>query len=103
MLLHCPPVIMYIALLQDCDEGDMLVHIAVGSNSLFPCRSYLCTGFDCYVVQEPCAMCAMAATLARVRRICYTIANSAQCMLGGAIKLHGQTSFNHTTKFSICL
>ncbi len=40
-------------------------------------------------------MCAMAATHARVRRICYSIADRAQGTLGGALKLHGQTSLNH--------
>jgi tRNA-specific adenosine deaminase 3 len=86
---------MYVALFQDCDAGDTLVHIAVEPNSPLRRRSYLCTGFDCYVVQEPCAMCAMAATHARVRRICYSIVDSEQGMLGGAIRLHGQTSLNH--------
>lgn len=65
------------------------------SSANHPLKSYLCTGFDCYVVQEPCAMCAMAATHARLRRICYSTMDSAQGMLGGAIKLHGQTSLNH--------
>jgi len=95
LLLHCHPKIMYVALFQDCDAGDTLVHIAVEPNSPLRRRSYLCTGFDCYVVQEPCAMCAMAATHARVRRICYSIVDSEQGMLGGAIRLHGQTSLNH--------
>ncbi len=95
LMFHCHPVIIYIALFQDCDAGDTLVHIAVEPNSPLCRRSYLCTGFDCYVVQEPCAMCAMAAAHARLRRICYSIVDSTQGMLGGAIKLHGQTSLNH--------
>ena len=88
-------MIVYVALFQGCDAGDTLVHIAVEPNLQLRCRSYLCTGFDCYVVQEPCAMCAMAATHARLRRICYSLMDSAQGVLGGAIKLHGQTSLNH--------
>ncbi|DBA98649.1 hypothetical protein WJX77_010540 [Trebouxia sp. C0004] len=71
-----------------------LQHIAASSTN-HPLKSYLCTGYDCYMVQEPCAMCAMAATHARVRRICYSIVDSAQGMLGGAFKLHGQISLNH--------
>ncbi|DBA68567.1 TPA: hypothetical protein ACH3X2_14320 [Trebouxia sp. C0005] len=71
-----------------------LQHNPVSSTN-HPLKSYLCTGFDCYVVQEPCAMCAMAATHARLRRICYSIVDSGQGVLGGALKLHGQTSLNH--------
>ena len=65
------------------------------AKSVLLCRSYLCTGFDCYVVQEPCAMCAMAATHARLKRICYSIADTQSGVLGGSYKLHGQTSLNH--------
>ena len=45
----------------------------------------------------------MAATHVRVRRIWYSIVGSEQGMLGGALKLHGQTSLTTTTKFFICL
>ena len=40
-------------------------------------------------------MCAMAATHARLRRVCYSVVDDEQGMLGGAFKLHGQTSLNH--------
>ena len=32
---------------------------------------YLSTGYDCYVLEEPCAMCAMALVHSRLRRIIY--------------------------------
>ena len=75
-----------------------ILHVDMDYNThvgLVMCRSYLCTGFDCYVVQEPCAMCAMAATHARLRRMVYCLPDGRRGALGGAFKLHGQKSLNH--------
>lgn len=58
-------------------------------------RSYLCTGFDCYVVREPCAMCAMALVHSRVRRVIYAARDAAGGALGGQFLLHAQRSLNH--------
>lgn len=58
-------------------------------------KPYLCTGFDCYVVREPCVMCAMALVHSRVRRVIYSVPDPEHGALGSALKLHGQKSLNH--------
>ena len=58
-------------------------------------KPYLCTGFDCYVVAEPCAMCAMALVHSRVRRVVFCEPDQARGALGGRFRLHGCRSLNH--------
>ena len=58
-------------------------------------KPYLCTGFDCYLVREPCAMCAMALVHSRVRRVLYAETDHDHGALGGKFRLHGQRSLNH--------
>jgi tRNA-specific adenosine deaminase 3 len=36
-------------------------------------RPYMCTGYDCFVLCEPCMMCAMALVHSRVRRVFYCV------------------------------
>ena len=60
-----------------------------------PQKSYLCTGFDCYVVHEPCVMCAMALVHSRLRRVIYALPDAKSGALGGAFRLHAQRSLNH--------
>ncbi|XP_063958318.1 probable inactive tRNA-specific adenosine deaminase-like protein 3 isoform X1 [Lytechinus pictus] len=55
---------------------------------------YLCTGFDLYVTQEPCIMCAMALVHSRIRRVFYTNSHP-DGALGSMYKLHTETSLNH--------
>ncbi|KAG8237075.1 hypothetical protein J437_LFUL005182 [Ladona fulva] len=54
---------------------------------------YLCTGYDVYVTQEPCPMCAMALIHCRARRIFMGCFNNGA--LGGKTKLHTVKSLNH--------
>ena len=61
-------------------------------------KSYLCTGFDCYLIREPCVMCAMALVHSRVRRVIYAEADPEHGALGGALRLHSQRSLNHHYK-----
>lgn len=58
-------------------------------------KQYLCTGFDCYVMHEPCVMCAMALVHSRVRRVIYCAPDLQLGALGSRIRLHGQKSLNH--------
>ncbi len=66
-----------------------------GEGSAAGGKPYLCTGYDCYTVREPCAMCAMALVHSRVRRVIYSVPDELFGALGGAFRLHGQRSLNH--------
>ncbi|KAF6163920.1 hypothetical protein GIB67_024775 [Kingdonia uniflora] len=58
-------------------------------------RPYLCTGFDIYLVWEPCAMCAMSLVHQRFRRIFYAFPNPNCGALGSTQRLQGEKSLNH--------
>ncbi|KAK9270783.1 hypothetical protein L1049_026367 [Liquidambar formosana] len=58
-------------------------------------RPYLCTGYDIYLVWEPCTMCAMALVHQRVRRIFYAFPNPNAGALGSVHRLQGERSLNH--------
>jgi tRNA-specific adenosine deaminase 3 len=59
-------------------------------------RPYLCTGFDAYVVAEPCLMCAMALVHSRARRVVFCAPDAARGALGGSgRRLHAERSLNH--------
>lgn len=58
-------------------------------------RPYLCTGYDIYLVWEPCSMCAMALVHQRVRRIFYAFPNLNAGALGSVHRLQGERSLNH--------
>lgn len=58
---------------------------------------YLCTGFDVYVIEEPCLMCSMALVHSRAGRIFFRENNVANGALGGGnqLKLHSVKELNH--------
>lgn len=57
---------------------------------------YLCTGYDAYMIGEPCLMCAMAMVHSRLRRVVFSVADARHGALGGSgLKLHGKRSLNH--------
>ncbi|XP_058113893.1 tRNA-specific adenosine deaminase TAD3 isoform X2 [Magnolia sinica] len=58
-------------------------------------RPYLCTGYDIYLVWEPCTMCAMALVHQRIRRIFYAFPNPNAGALGSVHRLQGEKSLNH--------
>ncbi|XVF29795.1 hypothetical protein REPUB_Repub16aG0001900 [Reevesia pubescens] len=64
-----------------------------GSNAI--ARPYLCTGYDIYLVWEPCTMCAMALVHQRIRRIFYAFPNPEAGALGSIHRLQGEKSLNH--------
>ncbi|XP_065853447.1 tRNA-specific adenosine deaminase TAD3 isoform X2 [Euphorbia lathyris] len=67
-------------------------------------RPYLCTGYDIYLVWEPCIMCAMALVHQRIRRIFYAFPNPNAGALGSVYRLHGEKSLNHHyAVFRVCI
>lgn len=60
-----------------------------------PLRPYLCTGYDIFIVWEPCTMCAMALVHQRIRRIFYAFPNPSAGALGSVHRLQGENSLNH--------
>ncbi|KAE8682315.1 Cytidine/deoxycytidylate deaminase family protein [Hibiscus syriacus] len=58
-------------------------------------RPYLCTGYDIYLVWEPCTMCAMALVHQRIRRLFYVLPNPEAGALGSVHRLQGEKSLNH--------
>lgn len=75
----------------DCDRRD-----GSPDNEKLYDMPYLCTGYDCYLVHEPCVMCAMALVHSRLNRVFFSIPDPLHGALGGSnIKLHAQRSLNH--------
>lgn len=71
-----------------------IAHEAI-CDDLSETRPYLCTGFDIYLVWEPCSMCAMALVHQRFKRIFYAFPNPITGALGSVYRLHGEKSLNH--------
>lgn len=78
------------------DSSSINTDLSVYSNTEFSQRPYLCTGYDCYVLHEPCSMCAMALVHSRVRRVVFSFPDEHGGVLGGSgFKLHSKRSLNH--------
>lgn len=56
---------------------------------------YLCTNYYIYVLREPCIMCSMALTHARVKRVFYSFENKDFGALSSRAKLHTVPFLNH--------
>lgn len=56
---------------------------------------YLCTGYDIYLVREPCVMCSMGLVHARIKRVFYTFDNVTLGALRSKTKLHFVKDLNH--------
>nr|XP_029144291.1 tRNA-specific adenosine deaminase TAD3 isoform X2 [Arachis hypogaea] len=76
------------------NDDDQLKARNQSSNQLLE-RPYLCTGYDIYLVWEPCTMCAMALAHQRIRRIFYAFPNRNAGALGSVHRLQGEKSLNH--------
>lgn len=60
-----------------------------------PDRPYLCTGYDLFITQEPCVMCAMALLHSRFARVFYGTPDPRFGGLGGLHKIHCERALNH--------
>ncbi|XP_045822578.1 tRNA-specific adenosine deaminase TAD3-like isoform X2 [Trifolium pratense] len=77
------------------EDNDKLNPHSQTESNLLSARPYLCTGYDIYLVWEPCTMCAMALVHQRIRRIFYAFPNPKTGALGSVYRLQGEKSLNH--------
>lgn len=63
-----------------------------GEEDLAP---YLCTGYDVYVVREPCVMCAMSLVHSRVKRVFFHVRNIDKGALISKCQIHLVKDLNH--------
>lgn len=77
------------------NEDSLINKVSTNCLSSEAMRPYLCTGFDIYLVWEPCTMCAMALVHQRIRRIFYAFPNPNAGALGSIYRLQGERSLNH--------
>jgi tRNA-specific adenosine deaminase 3 len=61
-------------------------------------KPYLCTGYDCFLVAEPCTMCAMGLLHSRLARVVYCKQSPSHGALGGSYRLTVQRTLNHHYK-----
>ncbi|XP_062150566.1 tRNA-specific adenosine deaminase TAD3 isoform X1 [Alnus glutinosa] len=80
--------------LKNVEDDEKLDTLTEGHHSVVA-RPYLCTGYDIYLVWEPCTMCAMALVHQRIRRIFYAFPNLNAGALGSVHRLQGEKSLNH--------
>ena len=80
--------------------GDPPTDVSPRADHGLPPAPYLCTGYDCYTLNEPCAMCAMALVHSRLRRMVYVNESpGGRGMLGSGEeafpRLHSRRTLNH--------
>ncbi|KAJ8509988.1 hypothetical protein OPV22_000422 [Ensete ventricosum] len=75
---------------QKIQEHSMVKEVADNREPTEVMRPYLCTGFDIYLVWEPCTMCAMALVHQRIRRIFFALPNPNAGALGSVYRLQGE-------------
>ncbi|XP_052201957.1 tRNA-specific adenosine deaminase TAD3 isoform X2 [Diospyros lotus] len=80
--------------LKDVEDGEKVHSHTNGFHSELV-RPYLCTGYDIFLVWEPCTMCSMALVHQRIRRIFYAFPNPNEGALGSVHRLQGEKSLNH--------
>lgn len=56
---------------------------------------YLCTGYEIYLLNEPCLMCSMSLIHSRAKRVFYHKSNLKLGALGSLTKLHTNKNLNH--------
>ncbi|XP_064945635.1 tRNA-specific adenosine deaminase TAD3-like isoform X2 [Musa acuminata AAA Group] len=92
---NCPPKRQKIQLDLFRQEHSLVKEVPDNREPTEIMRPYLCTGFDIYLVWEPCTMCAMALVHQRIRRIFFALPNPNAGALGSVYRLQGEKSLNH--------
>ncbi|XP_022673221.1 probable inactive tRNA-specific adenosine deaminase-like protein 3 isoform X1 [Varroa destructor] len=77
-------------MLKSCD------HSATGEDGDSTKTPYICTGYDVYLLREPCTMCAMALVHSRVRRAFYGCSDKVRGALGSRFSVHCLGDLNHS-------
>ncbi|KAH8254345.1 hypothetical protein KR032_009650 [Drosophila birchii] len=67
---------------------------AQGADNLAKFGPYLCTGYDVYLLQEPCLMCSMALVHSRAKRV-FFLRSSENGALATRFQLHTVRELNH--------
>ncbi|ETK76330.1 hypothetical protein L915_17247 [Phytophthora nicotianae] len=80
---------------QKCEDEEATATLKLVEDESKKSESYLCTGYDVYLDQEPCAMCAMALVHSRARRVVFDRANPGDGVLMSSFMLHTIKSLNH--------
>jgi len=75
---------------RNCKE----VNADQGADNLAKFGPYLCTGYDVYLLQEPCLMCSMALVHSRAKRV-FFLRNSDNGALATRFQLHSVRELNH--------
>jgi tRNA-specific adenosine deaminase 3 len=79
-----------------CIEGtSAIVRGDIENDGILPDDSYLCTGLDLYLTEEPDLFSAMALVHSRIRRVIYATPCPGQGALGSLYNIHELRSLNH--------